>query len=90
VRAAVDEGAKDLQAVKLFTRLGMGPCQGRNCASHVGMHLCQATGRVPEEVGRITPRPPAKPVTLGALAAMEGVAQTAAADPLDAVGGGAS
>lgn len=90
VRAAVDEGAKDLQAVKLLTRLGMGPCQGRNCASHVGMHLCHATGRTPEEVGRINPRPPARPVTLGALAAMEGVSGTAAVDRLDAVGGGAS
>ncbi len=90
MRAAVDEGAKDLQAVKLLTRLGMGPCQGRNCAPHAGMLLCRETGRTPEEVGRITPRPPAKPVTLGALAAMEGVAPTAAADPLDAVGGGAS
>ena len=90
VRAAVDEGAKDLQAAKLLTRLGMGPCQGRNCAPHVGMHLCQATGRTPEEVGRINPRPPTKPVTLGALAAMEGVSGTAAVDPLDAVGGGAS
>lgn len=90
VRAAVDGGAKDLQSVKLLTRLGMGPCQGRNCAPHVGMHLCRATGRTPEEVGQINPRPPTKPVTLGALAAMEGISETAAVDPLDAVGGGAS
>ena len=90
VRAAVAEGAKDLQSVKLLTRLGMGPCQGRNCAPHIGMHLCHVTGRTPEVVGRINPRPPTKPVTLGALAAMEGVSGTAAVDPLDAVGGGAS
>lgn len=90
LRAALDQGAKDLQAVKLLTRLGMGPCQGRNCAPHAGMHLCRATGRPPEEVGRINPRPPVKPVTLGALAAMEGASETRAVDPLDAVGGGAS
>ncbi|WP_158633452.1 FAD/NAD(P)-dependent oxidoreductase [Tautonia sociabilis] len=70
VRAAVDAGAKDLQAVKLGTRLGMGPCQGRNCAPAMGMFLSQVTGRLPEEIGRINPRPPAKPVTLGALARM--------------------
>src|SRR5262249_60753733 len=32
VRAAVEEGARNLQTVKLLTRLGMGACQGRNCA----------------------------------------------------------
>jgi NADPH-dependent 2,4-dienoyl-CoA reductase/sulfur reductase-like enzyme len=90
VRAAMEQGAKDLQAVKLLTRLGMGPCQGRNCAPHTGMLLCRATGETPVKVGRINPRPPVKPVTLGALAEMEGVSRTAVADPLDAVGGGAS
>ncbi|MAX40138.1 MAG: hypothetical protein CME33_26660 [Gimesia sp.] len=73
VQTALDQGARGLQAVKLLTRLGMGPCQGRNCAPHVGMHLCHATGRTHEQVGRINPRPPLKPVTFGALAAMEGV-----------------
>lgn len=68
VQVALQQGAKDLQAVKLFTRLGMGPCQGRNCAPSVGMFLCQATGCAAEAVGRINPRPPLKPVTLGALA----------------------
>lgn len=90
VQTALDQGASDLQAVKLLTRLGMGPCQGRNCAPHVGMRLCHATGRTAEQVGRINPRPPLKSVTLGALAAMEGVSETGAVDPLDAVGGGAS
>ena len=68
VQTALQQGAKDLQAVKLFTRLGMGPCQGRNCAPSVGIYLCQATGCAAEAVGRINPRPPVKPVTLGALA----------------------
>lgn len=68
VDAALAAGARDLQAVKLFTRLGMGPCQGRNCAPAMGPYICHATGRTPEQVGRINPRPPVKPVTLGALA----------------------
>lgn len=70
VQAALQQGAKDLQAVRLLTRLGMGPCQGRNCAPSMGMFLCQATGCTAEAVGRINPRPPVKPVTLGALAQM--------------------
>ncbi len=90
VRTAMDQGARSLQAVKLLTRLGMGPCQGRNCAPHIGMQLCLAMGRTAKEVGRINPRPPLRPVTLGVLAAMEGVSGTATVDPLDAVGGGAS
>lgn len=90
VRTAMDQGARNLQTVKLLTRLGMGPCQGRNCAPHTGMQLCLAMGRTAKDVGRINPRPPLRPVTLGALAAMEGVAATASVDPLDAIGGGAS
>lgn len=89
VNTALDQGARDLQAVKLLTRLGMGPCQGRNCAPHVGMHVCRATGQTAEQVARINPRPPLKSVTFGALAVMEGVSETLAVDPLDAVGGGA-
>jgi NAD(P)H-nitrite reductase large subunit len=68
VRAAVEEGARDLQAVKLLTRLGMGACQGRNCAPSTAAVLCAATGCTPPDAGRINPRPPVKPVTLGALA----------------------
>lgn len=90
VQAAVEQGARDLQAVKLLTRLGMGPCQGRNCAPFAGSYLCQVTGQPPAEVGRINPRPPVRPVTLGVLARAEGIGDTPATDPLDAVGGGAS
>lgn len=68
VEDAIREGARDLPAVRLHTRLGMGPCQGRQCAPSTAMLLSRATGRSTEEIGRINPRPPVKPVTLGALA----------------------
>lgn len=74
VGAALDAGAQDLQAIKLLTRLGMGPCQGRNCAPAMGPYVCRATGRTPEQVGRINPRPPVRPATLRALAEMAEVA----------------
>ncbi|MEO8083378.1 MAG: FAD/NAD(P)-binding oxidoreductase [Ardenticatenales bacterium] len=71
-RAEVDhamaEGARDLQAVKLLTRLGMGACQGRNCGPSMGLHLAAALGVSPADVGRIRARPPIKPVTIGMLA----------------------
>lgn len=68
VGAAVEQGARDLQAVKLLTRLGMGPCQGRNCGPSMALHLAHTAGCNPRDTGRINPRPPVKPVTVGALA----------------------
>lgn len=68
VTSALAEGARDLQAVKLLTRLGMGPCQGRNCAPSMALHGSRELGCTPGDLGRINPRPPVKPVTLGALA----------------------
>lgn len=70
VRAAVAQGARDLQAVKLLTRLGMGQCQGRNCAPSTAMIMSGALAYDPSSAGRISPRPPVSPVTLGALANM--------------------
>lgn len=72
VGAAVGEGARDLQAVKLLTRLGMGACQGRNCAPSTALVLNAMTGQSPADAGRINPRPPVKPVTLGTLARQSG------------------
>jgi hypothetical protein len=79
VNAAVEAGARDLQAVKLLTRLGMGACQGRNCGPSTAMHVARALGCAPQNAGRISPRPPVKPVTLGALARMAEVAAMAGA-----------
>jgi thioredoxin reductase/bacterioferritin-associated ferredoxin len=70
VNEALREGAGDLQSLKLLTRVGMGPCQGRNCAPSMGMYVCDKLKITPEQAGRINPRPPVKPVTLGALAGM--------------------
>jgi NAD(P)H-nitrite reductase large subunit len=55
-------------AVKLLTRVGMGPCQGRSCTTTVAHLVARATGRAVEEIGAFAARPPVKPFTLGALA----------------------
>jgi len=68
VGTAVAEGARDLQAVKLFTRLGMGACQGRNCEPSCAAIVATITGCELAAAGRIAARPPVKPVTLGELA----------------------
>lgn len=88
VDKAIEEGAGDLQSVKLLTRLGMGPCQGRNCAPSMGMYLCEKLQKTPGQVGRINARPPVKPVTLGALAKMVGIEEKNHSDALDAINSG--
>ncbi|MBI3181082.1 MAG: FAD-dependent oxidoreductase [Myxococcales bacterium] len=75
VQRAIDEGCKDLQSTKLFTRLGMGACQGRSCEPHLGAYLCQHLKRAPAAVGRINPQPPVRPVTFGTLAAAQETAE---------------
>ncbi len=72
VGAALEQGAHDLQALKLLTRLGMGPCQGRNCGPSMALHVAHCVGCSPKDTGRINPRPPVKPVTVGALARLNG------------------
>ncbi|GAB4393111.1 MAG: NAD(P)/FAD-dependent oxidoreductase [Kiloniellaceae bacterium] len=42
IRRAVADGARDMLAVKMWTRAGMGPCQGRICGAAVGAVLRQA------------------------------------------------
>lgn len=66
VRQAVRDGAKDLNQLKHFTRLGMGPCQGRMCALNAAT-LMQSTGKPPEADQRLTPRAPVRPVEMAQL-----------------------
>src|SRR5207247_2094725 len=46
-----------------------GPCQGKMCRAAVSALCARYTGRPAAEVGVSRARPPAQPVTLGALAA---------------------
>ncbi len=55
-------------AVKLFTRAGMGPCQGRFCALSVAALIAAKTGNDISEGGSFTARPPTKPIPLSDLA----------------------
>ncbi len=88
VKDAIDHGVGDLQSLKLFTRLGMGPCQGCNCAPSMGEYLHHTLGLTPKEVGRINPRPPVKPVTLGVLAEMVTEEKNIKSDSFDAINKG--
>ena len=61
--------ATDLNVVRALSRIGMGRCQGRNCASHVAATIARKTGRDISAVAPPTARPPVKPVPVGAIAA---------------------
>jgi NADPH-dependent 2,4-dienoyl-CoA reductase/sulfur reductase-like enzyme len=55
-------------ALKLLTRAGMGPCQGRMCQPTVTQLVAAARARDIASVGPYNARAPVKPIVLGALA----------------------
>jgi len=65
---AIREGAAHVNEVKAWTRAGMGRCQGRMCGPAVAEMIARSTGRSAAAAGVFTPRPPARPVALAALA----------------------
>ena len=71
IRAQVACGRPGPNQVKAFTRAGMGPCQGRQCAYTVAHILAEAEGRAVPELGLYRARPPLKPLTIGELAALD-------------------
>jgi len=65
---AIANGADSVNAVKRWTRAGMGLCQGKFCGRLVSQMLANELGC---EVGQIAPataRPPVRPVRLELLA----------------------
>jgi sarcosine oxidase subunit beta len=70
VRHAFDLGQRDLESVKRYTGFGTGPCQGKSCVALVARELLRL-GATPGEITPFTARPPASPLPLGALAAVD-------------------
>ncbi len=56
---------------KAFTRCGMGPCMGRECAATVSQLIARHHGLPMDTVGHYRIRPPVRPITVGQLADME-------------------
>ncbi|MDX8495131.1 2Fe-2S iron-sulfur cluster-binding protein [Mesorhizobium sp. VK22B] len=65
---ATKDGYREIELVKRFTTVGMGPSQGRHSALATARIVAEATGRTVGEVGITTARPPVGPETLGVLA----------------------
>jgi NAD(P)H-nitrite reductase large subunit len=67
IKEAVEEGAVEMSEVKRITRMGMGLCQGRMCGPALQEIIAGLTGLPPSSIGHLKPRPPVKPVPLGAF-----------------------
>jgi D-hydroxyproline dehydrogenase subunit alpha len=70
-RAELDEAiatSADPSVVKGLTRAGMGLCQARNCQRQVAAMIAARHGGSVAEIPMTTPRLPARPVPLGAMA----------------------
>ncbi|NKB58173.1 MAG: FAD-dependent oxidoreductase [Alphaproteobacteria bacterium] len=68
IRNAVADGFEDIELVKRFSTVGMGPSQGRQTASNAVRLTQEANGGLLADARGSTNRPPAFPETLGALA----------------------
>ncbi len=65
---AIEEGFGDIETLKRYSTLTMGPCEGKMC-SIPGVGICaRETGRSIADTGRTVSRPPHLPVPMGALA----------------------
>jgi sarcosine oxidase subunit alpha len=61
-------GYRDIQLVKRFSTVGMGPSQGRHSALPTARLVAKTTNRTVHETGVTTARPPLMPEPLGLLA----------------------
>jgi sarcosine oxidase subunit alpha len=66
---AVLEGFDDIELLKRYTALSMGPCQGRACLFGSIRLAAKLNERTPAQARITTSRPPLAPVSLGVLAA---------------------
>ena len=68
IENAIAEGYSELELVKRFSTVGMGPSQGRHAALTTSRIVAGKTGRTVADVGVTTARPPFTAENLGVLA----------------------
>jgi sarcosine oxidase subunit alpha len=65
---AVDEGYTNIETLKRYSTISMGPCQGKMCQAASIAICARQNGQRIEQTGTTTSRPPEQPVPLGVLA----------------------
>lgn len=68
LKVAIEEGYDNIELLKRYSTISMGPCQGKMCSMSTVRLCAAANGKTVQETGTTTSRPPAMPVSLGALA----------------------
>jgi sarcosine oxidase subunit alpha len=68
---AVKEGYDEIELLKRYTTVSMGPCQGKVCSVTASALCSRATGQTVLREGMTTMRPPATPISLGVLGAVK-------------------
>jgi thioredoxin reductase len=68
LEALAAQGISDPNIVRALSRIGMGRCQGRNCASTVAAILARRTGCAVDHIAPLSVRSPVKPVPIAAIA----------------------
>lgn len=64
---AIADGASDVFNVKMWTRAGMGPCQGRICGAALSELVARRLGRSTSSTGFNRPHMPLRPVPLAVV-----------------------
>jgi len=64
---AINLGVKNMSALKIRTRVGMGDCQGKMCGSYCNEYLAHKLNQTNEEVGWLKPRFPLTPIPFDAI-----------------------
>lgn len=70
IRRFARQGCTGPNQTKAFSRVGMGPCQGRMCGMTVAQIIADTRQTTPAEVGYYRIRSPIKPLTLQELATL--------------------
>ena len=68
IAKAIDEGFDDIETLKRYSTVTMGPCQGKMCRKAFSAISAEHTEHRNGQTGVTTLRPPVQPVPLGALA----------------------
>ena len=68
ITKGIDEGFEDIQTLKRYSTVTMGPCQGKMCHKTFVDIASKHTSKDINDLGSTTSRPPVEPVSLGILA----------------------
>lgn len=68
LKDAIAEGFNDIETLKRYSTISMGPCQGKMCSLNAIRLCARETDRTIADTGTTTARPPFTPVKLGVLA----------------------